>query len=67
MTEEQETLVKEELNEIDDVESAEITKEHDCLKIVTKDNQFEDVMSQAVNICRRVAQGTELSFARFAV
>ena len=36
------------------------------LFVVTKDGQFSDVMSRAVNICSRVANGAELSFARFA-
>ena len=36
------------------------------LFVVTKDGQFSDVMSRAVNICSRVANGVELSFARFA-
>ena len=42
-------------------------KEASGLKVITKDNQFLDVMSAAVNICNRVADGLELSFARFAV
>ena len=53
-----------EIRELSDVEDAEETS---GLKVITKDNQFLDVMSAAVNICNRVADGLELSFARFAV
>ena len=54
-----------EIRELSDVEDAEF-EESGGLKVVTKDNQFLDVMSAAVNICNRVADGLELSFARFA-
>ena len=56
-----------ETRELSDVEDAEFVEETSGLKVITKDNQFLDVMSAAVNICNRVANGLELSFARFAV
>ena len=56
-----------EIRELSDVEDAEFVEETSGLKVITKDNQFLDVMSAAVNICNRVADGLELSFARFAV
>ncbi len=58
--------VEKEMNALDNVKKAEITKDNDYLKVETVDGQFEDVMRAAVNICSHIAHGTELSFARFA-
>lgn len=40
-----------EIRELSDVEDAEFVEETSGLKVITKDNQFLDVMSAAVNIC----------------
>ena len=58
--------VQREMREIADVEDVSIKADERMLFVVTKDGQFSDVMSRAVNICSRVANGAELSFARFA-
>jgi hypothetical protein len=58
--------VESKMNALENVKSAEITKDSDYLKVDTVDGQFEDVMRAAVNICSQTAHGTELSFARFA-
>ncbi|MCI5493815.1 MAG: hypothetical protein MR425_06775 [Lachnospiraceae bacterium] len=58
--------IAKELQSLDDVASVEITEDHEYIKIVTRDDQFADVMGNAVNICSRIAKGVELSFARFA-
>jgi hypothetical protein len=54
------------MREIADVKDVSIKADERMLFVVTKDGQFSDVMSRAVNICSRVANGAELSFARFA-
>ncbi|MDD3404501.1 MAG: hypothetical protein PHQ72_14300 [Hespellia sp.] len=66
VTDEQVKLIEKEMKQLEDVESVEVTKDHTLLKVVTKDDQFAAVMSKAVNICRRHANGTEISFAQFA-
>lgn len=53
-----------EIKEIENVDQAEFTGEDAYLMIETKDQLYGDVMSRAVNICSRVANGLELSFAR---
>ncbi|MDD3361766.1 MAG: hypothetical protein PHW34_08865 [Hespellia sp.] len=67
VTDEQVKLIEKEMRQLEDVESVEITKDHTFLKVVTKDDQFAEVMSKAVNICNRNANGTEISFAQFAI
>ena len=53
---------------VSDKEANEILREiRELSDVEDADNQFLDVMSAAVNICNRVADGLELSFARFAV
>lgn len=62
--EEQEIL--KEMKEIEDVKSVEITTDHTFMKVITKDDEYSDVMSKAVNICSRVGHGLEITFKRFA-
>ena len=66
LTEDESREVQREMREIADVEDISIKADERMLFVVTKDGQFSDVMSRAVNICSRVANGAELSFARFA-
>ncbi len=66
LTEAQSEEIEREMEELEDVASVEITKNHDFMKVITKDNQFAEVMGAAVNICSRVAEGAQLTFARFA-
>ena len=55
------------MREIADVEDVSIKADERMLLSSQKDGQFSDVMSRAVNITsNRVANGAELSFARFA-
>ena len=67
LTEAQAQEVEREMREIEDVESVEINRDHTCIKVITKDDEFSGVMGRAVNICSRVADGAELSFSGFAV
>ena len=48
------------------LKSVEITENNTMMKVETVDGVFQDVMNGAVNICRKVAGGCELSFAGFA-
>ncbi|MDD3415035.1 MAG: hypothetical protein PHY47_13680 [Lachnospiraceae bacterium] len=66
VTDEQAKLIEKEMRQLEDVESVEVTKDYTFLKVVTRDDQFAEVMSMAVNICSRHADGTEISFAQFA-
>lgn len=65
ITEEEAAEVLRELREVDGVEEADITEDRSMLKVKTADELYPSVMSKAVNICRRVARGTDLSFVRF--
>lgn len=65
ITEEEAAEILKELRELDGVESADITEDRTMLKVKTAENLYPTVMSKAVNICRRVARGTDLSFVRF--
>lgn len=64
VSEEQKSEILKEIRELKNVKSVEITD--NCIKVETEDGVFQDVMNTAVNICRRVANGCELSFAGFA-
>ena len=65
IAEDEAAVVLRELREVDGVEEADITDERTMLKVKTADELYPAVMSKAVNICRRVARGTDLSFVRF--
>lgn len=55
-----------EMRELGNVERVSLTDEKDHMLVFTKDGDFVNVMNAAVNICRRIAGGCELSFERFA-
>lgn len=55
-----------ELKAIPDVRTVEFTDNYHYLKVDTKEEAFAEVMSSAVNICRRAGSGCELSFAHFS-
>ena len=50
---------------LEDVEKVEITQEDSYMKVLTKDDEFTDVMGKAVNICGRTVGDLKLSFSRF--
>lgn len=66
VTKAEEKEILKEMKELEDVVSVEITDDHAFMKVITKDDQFSDVMRSAVNICSHVRGGLELSFTRFA-
>ncbi len=63
--EEKEEILRE-IRTLKNLKSAEITENNTMMKVETVDGVFQDVMNGAVNICRKVAGGCELSFAGFA-
>ena len=65
ITEAEAAEVLREIREVEGVEEADITDERTVLKVKTSEKLYPSVMSRAVNICRRVARGTDLSFVRF--
>ena len=62
---EAEIIIKE-IKGLDDVEKVEITKEYSYMKVLSKDDEFTDVMGKAVNIRGRTVGDLKLSFSRFA-
>lgn len=67
ITPEQAEKIVNEMRELENVEAVEITEDGSYLKVATEDGQFSEVMGKAVNICSRIARGTELSFANFVI
>ncbi|MDD3219436.1 MAG: hypothetical protein PHC41_06280 [Lachnospiraceae bacterium] len=64
--EEAQEILKE-MQDIQNVLNIEITPQRDYMEVETVNDDFADAMGKAVNICRRVAAGCEVSFSRFAV
>lgn len=65
ITEEMAQKIAEELLELDNVKMADFTEDLSRLKMETVDGDYTDVMNRAVNICRRIGGGCDLSFAGF--
>lgn len=65
ITQEQADKVLQELQALEHVERAEIRTDSGHLLVKTQEEYYPDVMGRAVNICRRVAGGADLSFAGF--
>lgn len=55
-----------EIRELEDVRAANLTSDQKYLVVETGDQAYIDVMSAAVNICKRAGNGCELSFAGFS-
>lgn len=56
-----------ELREFQEVHTAELTEENQYLLLRTDEDLYSFVATKALNICRRVGNGCEISFARFAI
>ena len=54
-----------ELREKDNLKSVELSEDRKRMKVETKDGEYAGVMGAAVNICSRIAHGSELSFDGF--
>lgn len=54
-----------EMKEINEAKRIDFTKDGTYLLVETSEENYQDVMGKAVNICSRVANGLEISFAGF--
>ena len=59
------TAILNEINELESVQTARITEDNMYLFVDTKDQQYPEVMTRALNICSRLGGKCELSFAGF--
>ena len=53
-----------EMKVLEDVEKAETTKAHSYMKVITKDEEFTNVMKKLVNICGRTVGDLKLSVSK---
>lgn len=63
---ERDAILKE-VNELENIENAEITPDLQYLIVKADDIHFGTIMGRVVNICSRAVNGLEISFSRFAV
>ena len=54
-----------EMKELENVKNVGFSEDLSLLKVETKNGLFPEVMNRAVNICRRIGGGCDLSFAGF--
>ena len=54
-----------EMKEINEAKRIGFTEDGSYLLVETSEGNYQDVMGKAVNICSRVANGLEISFAGF--
>lgn len=54
-----------EMKEINEAKRIDFTKDGTYLLVETSEENYQNVMGKAVNICSRVANGLEISFAGF--
>ncbi len=66
VSEEEASEILREMRELENVAQVSLTENRDHMLVATKDGDFVLVMNTAVNICRRIAGGCELSFERFS-
>ena len=65
ITDDMATAILNEINELENVQTARITEDTKYLFVDTKDQQYPEVMTRALNICSRLGGKCELSFAGF--
>ena len=65
ITDDMATAILNEINELENVQTARITEDNKYLFVDTKDQQYPEVMTRALNICSRLGGKCELSFAGF--
>ncbi len=66
LTEDAAGKILEEMSALENVERAQFTDDYNAVVVFTKDDEFTEVMDQAVNIFAREAS-CELSFDHFVV
>ena len=65
ITDDMATAILNEINELENVQTARITEDNKYLLVDTKDQQYPEVITLALNICSRLGGKCELSFAGF--
>lgn len=60
-----EAIIMEEIRELPDVERADFSADKKYLLVETAGDKYPAVMTRILNICCRVGNGCELSFAGF--
>ena len=65
ITDDMATAILNEINELENVQTARITEDNKYRFVDTKDQQYPEVMTRALNICSRLGGKCELSFAGF--
>lgn len=66
VSEKQASEIIQKINKLDNVTNAQIIPEMNCLLVETQNDDFQEVMGKAVNICHHVAD-VGLSFDKFEV
>lgn len=67
LTQEQAAEILRELRELERVASAEMSEDLALLTVVAREDDYESVMGNAVNIFSRVGGGAEISFKGFNI
>lgn len=67
LTQEQAAEILREMGELEHVVSAELSEDLALLTVVAKEDDYESVMGNAVNIFSRVGGGAEISFKGFDI
>lgn len=67
LTQEQAAEILRELRELERVASAEMSEDLALLTVVAREDDYESVMGNAVNIFSRVGGGAEISFKGFDI
>lgn len=67
ITDDMATEILRELREYEQVHTAEFTDGYKYLLVRAAEEDYSFVMTRALNICRKIGKGCEISFTRFAV
>ncbi len=67
ITEEMAAEILWEIQEMEDVEKAELKEDNTKLLVKTAEEKYPEVMTRIVNISRRIGKGCDLSFCGFEV
>lgn len=67
ITEDMAAEIMQEIQDMEEVEYAELKEDNTKLLVKTAEEKYPDVMSRIVNIFRRVGKGCDLSFCGFEV
>ena len=59
--------IEREMKELTVVKEVEVIEDNTLLKVEAPEDKYQEVMGQAVNICKRKADDAELRFAGFVL